>query len=408
MKKTLDEASRRKWCVWVLCAWCVANLQANTSLQKHAAVFMAQQKAALRRDISQNATPAAVPKHNTTRPWVVLPAEATAYVLCYHQFDVPNNRYSISAAKLAEHIDWLRSNGWEIVPLETLVDFLEGRTDIPLKSVVITIDDGYASVYRRAWPVLRKKRVPWTFFVYTDFIGVGSAACTWAHLQELVKHGVNVQNHSKSHAFLNIRGERTEQQYIEFLYAELLQSKQELERRLGTKVWAYAYPYGAWSTQVRDLAVSFGYRALLTVDPQPVKATTSPTALGRVVITSDLQDKLAEILCERTLEVEVVEPLPHQILRQPVVLVRCRVISPSALQSVRINVGVHKVVSLHYDSQTCELSAVVHVVHSTSQRITIEAEDLSTGRKVANSWQVEWHLPQVQEFSSRQPPTANH
>lgn len=57
-----------------------------------------------------------------------------------------------------------------IISLEELVDaYLHGKK-IPPRSVVITIDDGYQSSYRLAFPVLKQLRVPATVFLATDFI----------------------------------------------------------------------------------------------------------------------------------------------------------------------------------------------------------------------------------------------
>jgi peptidoglycan/xylan/chitin deacetylase (PgdA/CDA1 family) len=334
------------------------------------------------------------------RPPGLLPAEPVAYVLGYHQFDRKNNRFSTSTAKLAEHLGWLRQNGWEVIALEQLVDFLEGRGSIPMKSVVITVDDGYKSVYQRAWPVLRKNKVPWTFFVYTDFIGVGGAACTWKQLREMAEQGVSVQNHSKSHAFLNRRGERNDEEYEAFLRAELLESRQEMERRLRRPVWAHAYPFGAWNRHVRETAVGYGYRALLTVDPQPVTAESKPTSIGRVVITTDNEDSLEKILFERTLGVEVYEPLPASTVRLPLTLVRGRLLEPQAVQNVRLRFLSGQQVPLRLDPVSGEFFGLVPFAQQPGRlRLIVEAQEVASGKVVLNSWVVECVEPPTQEVA---------
>ena len=55
--------------------------------------------------------------------------------------------------------------------------------------MVITIDDGYESTYRHAFPILKRHGFPATVFVYTDFLG-GGDALTWPQLQEMSASGL--------------------------------------------------------------------------------------------------------------------------------------------------------------------------------------------------------------------------
>ena len=356
-------------------------------------------------EAQQQDTPATTPEPaKAERAPGLLPAEPVAYVLGYHQFDRRNNRFSTTSAKLAEHLEWLQQNGWEIISLERLVDFLEGRGAIPMKSALITVDDGYKSVYQRAWPVLRKKKVPWTFFVYTDFIGVGGSACTWAQLREMAAQGVSVQNHSKSHSFLNRRGQRTDEEYEAFLRAELLESRLEMERQLRRRVWAHAYPFGAWNRHVRETAVGYGYRALLTVDPQPVTAESEATSIGRVVITTDNEDSLEKILFERTLGVEVYEPLPASTVRLPLTLVRGRLLEPQAVQNMRLRFLSGQEVPLRLDPVSGEFFGLVPFAQQPGRlRLIVEAQEVASGKVVLNSWVVECVEPAVQDAPAQEP-----
>ena len=56
------------------------------------------------------------------------------------------------------------------MPLRALVDLAERGEPVPPKSVVITFDDGYASVYEHAWPMLRQLEIPATIFLASGFI----------------------------------------------------------------------------------------------------------------------------------------------------------------------------------------------------------------------------------------------
>src|SRR5215208_3627556 len=79
-------------------------------------------------------------------------------ILCYHNFNptLPGSM-SLKPKRLEEQIKWLKDNGFNIIPLKTAVDYLEGkRSSLPPKSIVITADDGWKSVYTYLLPLVRK------------------------------------------------------------------------------------------------------------------------------------------------------------------------------------------------------------------------------------------------------------
>jgi peptidoglycan/xylan/chitin deacetylase (PgdA/CDA1 family) len=57
-----------------------------------------------------------------------------------------------------------------IVPLEAAVDFFAGKRSLPPSPVVITFDDGLASNYTLAYPLLRKYKAPAAIFLATEFV----------------------------------------------------------------------------------------------------------------------------------------------------------------------------------------------------------------------------------------------
>ncbi|MEX0902959.1 MAG: polysaccharide deacetylase family protein [Pseudohongiellaceae bacterium] len=76
----------------------------------------------------------------------------------------------ISAATLQAHLEWL-GQYYRFVSLDELADYID---DTPLggKPVAsITFDDGYADVFRNAYPVLKRMGIPFAVFVVSDFVG---------------------------------------------------------------------------------------------------------------------------------------------------------------------------------------------------------------------------------------------
>ena len=98
-------------------------------------------------------------------------------ILMYHGFTDKHSHGTIEnyhgkhlyIKKFEDQIVYLKKN-YKIISLPQLVDaYREGRPLDP-GSIVITMDDGYSSNYRLAFPVLTKHQVPASIFLTTDFI----------------------------------------------------------------------------------------------------------------------------------------------------------------------------------------------------------------------------------------------
>ncbi len=232
---------------------------------------------------------------------VVSPAvvPSQVWVFGYHQFQTPKpNPYSITTDAFRSQLQFLRDTGWTVIPLQQLIGFLKNGESIPEKSAVITVDDGYASVFHHAYPLLKEFGYPWAFFCYTDFIGSGRAAITWEQLRMIDKDGCDVQSHTKSHPFLTRKGGKSPEAYDAWLKDQLLGSKEMIEQKLGKKVNALAYSYGAWNDYIRERAVLWGYEALFTVKGQMVSSTTAVSEIGRVIISKDNEHLFSRYLSQ--------------------------------------------------------------------------------------------------------------
>ena len=58
-----------------------------------------------------------------------------------------------------------------VMRFRALAAFIEGRSPVPRKSVILTIDDGFRSAYQIAYPLLKKYRFPATIFVVSGQVG---------------------------------------------------------------------------------------------------------------------------------------------------------------------------------------------------------------------------------------------
>ena len=236
----------------------------------------------------QPGMPLVVPLQSPNPGGITGDSYQTVPVLCYHRFGSGGGRMSVTPTRFAEQMQWLVDNGYRVVRLAQLGDYLAGRAALPPRAVVVTVDDGYASFHQHAWPVLRRLGLPATLFVYTDFIGAGLAV-GWPQLQELAASGlVDVQVHSKTHRNLIERqaGE-SDERYRQSLDQEIRVPRELLQQRLPTPVQHYAYPFGDANEQVLELLARQHYTLGLTVTPGGNPFFAQPLMLRRTMVFGD-------------------------------------------------------------------------------------------------------------------------
>jgi peptidoglycan/xylan/chitin deacetylase (PgdA/CDA1 family) len=235
----------------------------------------------------------------------------TVPVLCYHRFGSGPNKMVMSPLRFEAQLQWLAREGYKVLRLSELQAFLAAREAPPPRSVVITIDDGYESFHRHAFPLLRKYGMPATLFIYSDIIGRDDGL-TWPQLRELADSGlVDIQSHSKTHRNLNVRrAHESESAYHQNVSLELRHPRQLLEQRLTTpgkaraKVNAFAYPYGESNDMVVDLLPREGYALGFTMHASGNPFYASPRLLHRTLIHGDhdLEDFKARLQIRRPME----------------------------------------------------------------------------------------------------------
>lgn len=180
---------------------------------------------------------------------------ASAVVVMYHRFgedSLPST--NIRLDQFERHLEILSSGDYNVVPLSEVVAAFTNGTPLPDRSVAITIDDAYASVYHQAWPRLREAGLPFTVFVNTDSIGAGTNAMTWDQVRELAQAGVEIGAHSAGHGHMAFMDRGA----IEDDFARMTA---RFNAELGFVPTIYAYPFGEYSPDLVDMVEAAGYQA---------------------------------------------------------------------------------------------------------------------------------------------------
>ncbi|MFZ5626026.1 MAG: polysaccharide deacetylase family protein, partial [Bacillota bacterium] len=114
------------------------------------------------------------------QPVTRLGEEGRVAVLEYHDFNSPGG-FSISGEQFRRQLQALRQAGYTLITPEEFRDWLQGKKEIKDKSILLTIDDGYASVAEIV-PILREFKARALVFLVTS--RTGKPKLTDAQLQE--------------------------------------------------------------------------------------------------------------------------------------------------------------------------------------------------------------------------------
>jgi peptidoglycan/xylan/chitin deacetylase (PgdA/CDA1 family) len=214
----------------------------------------------------------------------------TVAILCYHRFGPNRGKMVMTPEDFDAQMAYLRKHGYRVVPLSSIHAFFKGKTALPQRAVVITIDDGYRSSYDTAFPILKKYNFPATLFIYSDFVGSGSRdALGWNEIREMVSSGlIDVQPHSKTHASLAKRPlNEAPEAYRKKVEEEIKAPSQQIRKMLGLPLHTFAYPFGDTNDFIISQLKSAGYDAGVTVQAGGNPAFAYPFRLRRTMIYGD-------------------------------------------------------------------------------------------------------------------------
>ncbi|MEA2021854.1 MAG: polysaccharide deacetylase family protein, partial [Candidatus Caldatribacteriota bacterium] len=181
-------------------------------------------------------------------------------ILTYHNFTSDeSSSYRINDNEFEKQMEYLAVNDYSVISLKELIKGLENGF-LPPKPVVITIDDGYKSTYTLAYPILKKYNFPATLFLYTDFIEKNNYSLTWNEVKKMAQDNIVIGSHTLSHCnLLKCKKNENYENYLARIRKEIFLSKNILENKIGEKVDHFAYPYGTYSSTIKDLVLQAGY-----------------------------------------------------------------------------------------------------------------------------------------------------
>ena len=149
------------------------------------------------------------------------------------------------------------------------------------KRVALTFDDGLSDVFHIAYPFLKKKQIPFTVFVVTDFLDTDGYITT-EELKTLAADPlVTIGSHGMSHkVFPQMTAEEKKK--------ELIISKEKLEIVIGKEVDFFAYSHGQYDEETLSLVRVYKYAFGVTAVPLlHIMKTVKRYTLPRYNISND-------------------------------------------------------------------------------------------------------------------------
>ena len=212
-------------------------------------------------------------------------------VLGYHEFaeSLPNTAMRIQSTKFRKQMEALRDLGKPIITMEEFMKWKKGEGTLPPQSFLITIDDGWKSVYTEAYPVLKELKIPFTLFLYKKYVVPGGGrSLTVPMIQEMLDSGLcTIGGHSYNHPFpseFRKAQKKGEEFYHQFLTKELIDSKVFLEKHFSISIPTYAYPGGYITEDMRPYTEEAGYEFLFSVNPGMTRLSADNNSLPRYII----------------------------------------------------------------------------------------------------------------------------
>ncbi len=188
-----------------------------------------------------------------------------AIILQYHQINPTlSSDTSVTPEQFQAHVDYLKANKFNVLPLEYIIERLRQKKTLPEKAVAITFDDAHHSIYKHAFPTLKQHDWPFTIFVTIKSVDANSRSfLSWEQLREMGQYGATIANHSISHDYLIRRSHQASyQDWQAKVIAEITQAESRIEAETGQSHRLFAYPYGEYSAELLTIVEKLEFTGL--------------------------------------------------------------------------------------------------------------------------------------------------
>ncbi len=170
----------------------------------------------------------------------------------YHRFN--ENKYPSTNIQLdvfKEQLEVIKKEGIKFIHPKNFKQSLS--QDKEQRKILLTIDDGLLSFYNNAWPILKKREIPFILFVSTREVGSFNYM-NWDQIRELhLSENVEIGNHSHSHEYLV-------DENSDFIKSDIIKSINIFKQNLGKNSEFFSYPFGEYSLEFKKIIKDLGFK----------------------------------------------------------------------------------------------------------------------------------------------------
>ena len=186
----------------------------------------------------------------------------------------------VSAALFRQQLAELKAAGFQNGSLRDCSGPVKPR------QIVLTFDDGYVKVLQHAIGALAQTHFNAIQFLPVNFLGksnewdvalgeTSEPIMDATQIRDWLAAGHDIGSHTLTHPFLTRLAPDQARE-------EIFASKKKLEDLFGRSIEHFCYPYGDWTSVVRDWVMEAGYRTASTTDFGINTSETSSFALKRI------------------------------------------------------------------------------------------------------------------------------
>lgn len=221
-------------------------------------------------------------------------------VLMYHHISATVKSQAVITPELfQQQLSYLQSKGFNFINLAQFKAFMSGQSVEP-NALLVTFDDGYASFYSEAYPILSKLNIPAVNFIITsdlDHLKPGYIVhLSREQILDMTEHSdlIAVQPHTDHLHFLHnrksllvtkieVNGKKeTDRQYEQRVTKDIEESIKKLKPLYPGKLDFFAYPYGMYSKPVETILKKSGIRYAFTVKESLATRQSNPMEIPRL------------------------------------------------------------------------------------------------------------------------------
>lgn len=214
-------------------------------------------------------------------------SDRVAVLMYHHLQEEPESGDILAPWQLERQMELLAEHGFRVIGAEQYAAFMLEGAKVPDNAVLLTFDDGYASFYELAYPILKKFGYPAISFVIVSGIDQrdkpGIPKLTWDQMREMQRDGIAFMNHTYDlHAkkadasgkevpltgrqYLEDEGRReTAEEYRKRVLDDLLLAEKRLSEELGNELRMLAFPYGYYTDELVGVAREAGIELAFSV-----------------------------------------------------------------------------------------------------------------------------------------------